>query len=775
MVKKLTAMFLAAMLCFTTLLACGRSDKNAEYELPYYDELDEGKGFNEELFRYNAPVTTDGDPGVIRVTDPEDPYYGWFYMYTTTGISGVDYPAYRSRDLYSWEYADIAYKAEDGNAARSSVWAPEVIYDEVQDKYYMFISARDIYYEVSDYRYPYGFKNLADKAKYWHYSDWVKLTYPAYGSTGDVASKNEESIDGLWAQLDARYAALTDASDGINDGVYIDDEGIAGENGYKTAYTEKQIQSAIDAYLRMKVMIEGSNKNEYIDYLQGALIDMWTMDCKPVSQESTQACYIAVSDNPQGPFVCYTNDGSDGNRALTKRDAYISTEELYEALRFHRPEWYKGVEQDYGIIEEHYEDDGQGNLTYVPDQKVEGQMLAERVGSTKLAWSCRQDTSTYMNDISPFVDPATGDKYLYICKTCDANGENGWIVGVKIGDKNSKWTDDPMWETVTRLTRRGYYTTDEISEANWSQNDLQEGKLVNEGPFMIYNENNGKYYLTMSVNSFFTRTYAVIQAVGDSPLGPFRKLTKDEGGLVICSPDNWDHIAGPGHHCLVNVDGKTYAVYQKWLNPANDNFYLGGGRGIVFDPVVWAKNGNGLEVLHLNGPTLSPQPKVGLDAKYDNIASFAKVTANNVASDSSVDYLVDNVIKIYEFDEWIKEFTTGSKQSTTITMKFDDYRTVRALMLYNSVFYDTHFNKVDKIELDFKKVKDGKEVFGTAYIKDLLFDEEDYVVIDDVLGNRMRPGAAAIAEFEELAVKEIRITFKSKTAIAVSEIVVLGA
>ena len=38
----------------------------------------------------------------------------------------------------------------------------------------------------------------------------------------------------------------------------------------------------------------------------------------------------------------------------------------------------------------------------------------------------------------------------------------------------------------------------------------------------------------------------------------------------------------------------------------------------------------------------------------------------------------------------------------------------------------------------------------------------------------MRPGGAAIAEFAELKVKEIRITLKHDAPVAISEIFVLG-
>ena len=73
------------------------------------------------------------------------------------------------------------------------------------------------------------------------------------------------------------------------------------------------------------------------------------------------------------------------------------------------------------------------------------------------------------------------------------------------------------------------------------------------------------------------------------------------------------------------------------------------------------------------------------------------------------------------------------------------------------------------------KTVDGKEVTGTAYIDNLKFDTERHIGYNsDEQYNFMRPGGAAIAEYDELKVKEIRLTFKHDAPIAISEIYVLG-
>ena len=66
--------------------------------------------------------------------------------------------------------------------------------------------------------------------------------------------------------------------------------------------------------------------------------------------------------------------------------------------------------------------------------------------------------------------------------------------------------------------------------------------------------------------------------------------------------------------------------------------------------------------------------------------------------------------------------------------------------------------------------KEGSQP-GTAYIDNLAFNQEYFY---ELYGSTyIRPGTAAIAEFDELHVKTIRIIVSSET-VNVSEIVVIG-
>ena len=109
-------------------------------------------------------------------------------------------------------------------------------------------------------------------------------------------------------------------------------------------------------------------------------------------------------------------------------------------------------------------------------------------------------------------------------------------------------------------------------------------------------------------------------------------------------------------------------------------------------------------------------------------------------------------------------------------------------MIYNSKWYEKAFPNVARIEFDFKN--DALPEGAMTYIEDLKFDWTSY---KNANGDDMRPGGSAVAVFEPLLVKTIRITFElpierpeeleltdedgyvtDQTVVGVSEIVVLG-
>ncbi len=366
-------------------------------------------------------------------------------------------------------------------------------------------------------------------------------------------------------------------------------------------------------------------------------------------------------------------------------------------------------------------------------------------------------------DASPFKDPVTGDKYLF-WSYYDTYGVGSFQYGVKMKD----WYT-PDYSTITRITAPFYPTVQDALQGNVT-NRLQEGN-VNEGGYMVYHE--GRYYLTMSIFGFTDPNYQVIQAVSDSPLGDedgdhysdFRKISVNDGGRVLwTNPGLWSHIVSAGHHCFITVGDELYTAYHTF----RDRNSIANGRAISIDKVMWVENSEGIPVMHTNGPTWSIQPLPAELSGYDNIATSATITATNTAEGSDVALLNDEIIKYHESDLAVEYL--ANEGTSTITLTWDDFKTVRGLMIYNSYDYETTFDSVKKVELEYKQASGAT---ATAVIEDLQYDW-DWFFEDD--WEFIRPGGSALAEFDELPVKSITITVDSVTGsdLALGEIIVLG-
>lgn len=77
-----------------------------------------------------------------------------------------------------------------------------------------------------------------------------------------------------------------------------------------------------------------------------------------------------------------------------------------------------------------------------------------------------------------------------------------------------------------------------------------------EGPFVF--KRNGKYYFMWSEGGWQGPDYSVAYAIGDSPLGPFKRI----GKILKQDP----HIAtGAGHHSVIHIPGTDdyYIIYHR--------------------------------------------------------------------------------------------------------------------------------------------------------------------------------------------------------------------
>lgn len=376
-------------------------------------------------------------------------------------------------------------------------------------------------------------------------------------------------------------------------------------------------------------------------------------------------------------------------------------------------------------------------------------------------------------DPHPYV-AEDGTKYLYFVNSLNCNS----ICVIQM----ENWYT-PLWHTAKSLTVAHYYTVqDYIDERNGIPVDYVTYEMgsayINEGPAITYR--NGMYYLTFSINGFGDSTYQVIQAVSENPDGPFRKLTEEEGGQLLCvqNIDSNEKLSGTGHHSFIERDGKDYIIYHR-----HDNYIKGGSaRNPAVDEIRWMTvddiNGNPLDVMYVNGPTWSVQPLPYTEGGYNNVATQATVTLTQgaLAEGSSVRYLNDDILSVQAETEFAEKYIheTVITKTSMFEFKFSKPMDVRAVMVYNSANYKNIFMNIKKIELDC--VINGTAI--TKEIRDIAFPEEYYSRSNyDQSLRSVSAGAAAFAEFDNITVTAVRVVVdvpEGQEQVGLSEIRILG-
>jgi len=355
-------------------------------------------------------------------------------------------------------------------------------------------------------------------------------------------------------------------------------------------------------------------------------------------------------------------------------------------------------------------------------------------------------------DAHPFIDPVSGDRYLYYSGYSD--GHDQTIFGVQM----KSWLE-PDYSTLVELTHLFKTTTDADAE---TINEGQGYDTVNEGPFIWYQD--GTYYLTFSVYNWTRPQYQVRQAISTSPLGKFTKIQPSAGGTIIISDPAWNTNASVGHNSFIKCGDKLMMAYHTFRNRSD----VSDGRALAVDTISFVENQYGQKVMHCNGPTYAYQPLPSEISGYSNVAKLAEISANNTDSESDVKYLTDEALRIHD-DDLVQEFVT-SGGNTEITMSFDKFVNVRSIMVYNSAVFENAFTSISSIKLQYKKSANG---VGVVTLRNVPFDNEWGM---DEYSEFMNPGVSSIVEFDEIPVNKITITFKGARdkALALNEIVVLG-
>jgi len=130
-------------------------------------------------------------------------------------------------------------------------------------------------------------------------------------------------------------------------------------------------------------------------------------------------------------------------------------------------------------------------------------------------------------------------------------------------------------------------------EESW---EVRERARTAEGPFVLKNQ--GRYYLTYSVNDFQSTYYSVGCAVSDSPLGQYKKL---KGNPILKQNE---FVSGTGHHSFTTTkDGKQIVcVYHSHNSKESVH-----PRMTCIDRAEFSKNEFGEDTIKIYGPTTGLQ------------------------------------------------------------------------------------------------------------------------------------------------------------------------
>lgn len=141
-----------------------------------------------------------------------------------------------------------------------------------------------------------------------------------------------------------------------------------------------------------------------------------------------------------------------------------------------------------------------------------------------------------------------------------------------------------------------------------------------EGPIVV--KRHGLYFLMYSAGKTIEEDYRVHYAVSKSPMGPF----KEGPGSPVLVTDKSANVVSPGHHTIVQRDGKDYILYHRHSIPFDRKFI---GRQVCIDPITFTADGRIEKII----PTHE-----GPELVCGRVESEANLTANaSITSSSDAD------------------------------------------------------------------------------------------------------------------------------------------
>jgi hypothetical protein len=139
-------MLSAFLIAILLLTGCAPAGIPLAYDsmIPEGGIQDNGQ-YNKDLFYRNDALWAQPDPFILYITDEDSTEYGYFYLYATNW-NDKGYKTYRSKDLVYWqdvapEVGTYCFQEQETDAFNPPYWAPEMIYDDQTDQYYLFYSA----------------------------------------------------------------------------------------------------------------------------------------------------------------------------------------------------------------------------------------------------------------------------------------------------------------------------------------------------------------------------------------------------------------------------------------------------------------------------------------------------------------------------------------------------------------------------------------------------------------------------------------------------------
>ena len=167
---------------------------------------------------------------------------------------------------------------------------------------------------------------------------------------------------------------------------------------------------------------------------------------------------------------------------------------------------------------------------------------------------------------------------------------------------------------------------------------------INEGPFML--KKDGLYYLTYSGSHFESPNYGCGYAVSDDPLKGFEKY---EYNPIMQSNSL---VKGAGHHCITtSPDGtEMFMVYH-----CHNNTTTTEPRRLCIDRIQFTEE-NGVTVLEVKGPTVTPQSIPSGASDVDNVISIGNQNVGTISVEAG------STPDTWNLPEEIKSIVTSKSQ-----------------------------------------------------------------------------------------------------------------